>query len=140
MPKTSYRRLHLRGALAAATMIPLAACAGDETLTAYGAAGKTWVLSQIDGKPFAATATLEFPAPGQIAGQAPCNAYRAEITAPYPWFEAGSLAATRAVCPDLLGETRYLEALQSMSEAEVAGDVLILRNDAGRELVFTASG
>lgn len=140
MPKTLHHLPHLRGALAAAAMIPLMACAGDETLSAYGAAGKRWELTQIDGKPFTATATLAFPAPGQIAGQAPCNAYRAELNAPYPWFDATNLAATRAVCPELLEETRYLEALQSMSEAEVAGDVLILRNEAGAELLFTAGG
>lgn len=140
MLQTLFQAFRKRGVLTAAAMIPLAACAGDETLSAYGAAGKTWVLSEMNGKAYVATATLEFPKPGQIAGQGPCNAYRAELSAPYPWFEAKNLAATRAVCPDLLEETRYLEALQSMTEAEVTGDVLILRNEAGGELLFSADG
>ena len=126
--------------LAPVLLVALTACAGDETLSAYGAAGKTWRLSQIDGAPFSAAATLEFPAPGKIAGQAPCNAYRAETTAPYPWFDTTGLSSTRKVYPELLEETRFLEALQTMGEAEVTGDVLILRNGSGREMLFRADG
>ena len=74
------------------TLFLLAACRGDETIAAYGAADITWQLTEIDGQPFTATATLHFPEPGRIAGIAPCNSYNAVLDAPYPWFDASTLA------------------------------------------------
>lgn len=119
-------------------LLLLAACRGDETVTAYGGAGQVWALSELDGAAFAATATLHFPKPGRIAGDTPCNAYSGAMTAPYPWFQATGIAATRRVCPDLAAEAAFLSALAAMTQSEVSGDVLILRDDAGREMVFRA--
>jgi heat shock protein HslJ len=122
--------------LIAATAL-LAACR-DETLTGYGAADKIWVLSTLNQEPFEARATLSFPDAGKLSGQAPCNGYQGEQTAPYPWFQAGALITTRMICPDQPAEDIYLQTLAEMTEAEVAGDVLILRNEAGLEMVFTS--
>ncbi|KIC21191.1 META domain-containing protein [Leisingera sp. ANG-Vp] len=116
------------------------ACTGDETLSAYGAAGKLWHLSAIDGADFPAAASVTFPAPGRIAGQAPCNSFRGRQTAPYPWFGAGQLATTRRACPEQDAETAFLQALQEMTLAEISGDVLILSNDQGREMLFASGG
>ncbi|WP_420395711.1 META domain-containing protein [Nioella sp.] len=80
--------------------------------------------------------TLDLTARGQISGQGPCNRYSAPQTAPYPWFEPGPLASTRAICPDLAVEQRFLAALSGMTLAEVSGPVLILSNDAGDTLEF----
>jgi heat shock protein HslJ len=121
--------------LIAATAL-LAACR-NETLTGYGAADKTWILSTLNQEPFAARATLSFPEAGKLSGQAPCNSYQGEQTAPYPWFQADALITTRMICPDQPAEDIYLQTLAEMTEAEVAGDVLILRNEAGLEMVFT---
>lgn len=118
----------------------LAACTGDETLSAYGAADKTWVLTEIDGQPFAARATLGFPEPGRLAGQAPCNTYSGEQTAPYPWFEARQILSTKAACKDLQQEQLFLSALSTMTLSEVSGDVLVLSTPEGREMVFKAGG
>ncbi|WP_420857307.1 META domain-containing protein [Marivivens marinus] len=117
----------------------LAACDPDESLTAYGAADTVWQLETLDGAPLGAAATVEFPEPGQIAGQAPCNRFFGEQRAPYPWFEVGPLAATRMACPDLDKEQNFLSALAAMTEVEVAGDILILRGDDGREMLFRAA-
>ncbi len=114
-------------------------CRGDETVAAYGAAGIIWQLHEIDGQPFEARATLSFPEEGKLSGDAPCNHYFGAQTAPYPWFKAENVGATRRACPDLAAETVYLAALSEMSLAEVAGDTLILSNDAGREMVFRTS-
>jgi heat shock protein HslJ len=114
----------------------LAAC--DESVWAYGGAGATFVLREIDGAPYPARATLIFPAPGELAGEAPCNRYNAAQLAPYPWFEAGPIAATRRACPDLGAEAAYFDALTEMELAEVLGGVLILSTPSGREMVFTA--
>lgn len=121
------------------TLFLLAACRGDETIAAYGAADITWQLTEIDGQPFVATATLHFPEPGRITGIAPCNSYSAVLDAPYPWFDTQHLSVTRMACNDLATENQFLQALQDMTLSEVSGNTLILSNVAGREMLFTAA-
>ncbi|TMM52987.1 META domain-containing protein [Sulfitobacter sabulilitoris] len=112
----------------------------DETVTAYGAADKTWRLTELSGQPFSANATLTFPARGKIAGSAPCNRYTADMTVPYPWFETGPIAATRRACPDLDAESLYFDTLRAMTLSEVLGDTLILSTPGGAHMVFTTTG
>ncbi len=114
-------------------------CQQDETVAAYGADGQTWKLQEIDGQPYTANALLQFPEEGRIAGQASCNSYQGSLNAPYPWFEVQDLSATRAACPELEQEGMYFAALLTMTQSEVSGDVLILRNDDGHEMVFKAA-
>lgn len=120
-------------------LLATAACYPDETVSGYGAADRVWELKEIDGKAFSERATLRFPEQGRIAGEAPCNSFGAEQSAPYPWFKTGPIVATRMACAALPAEARFLESLEAMTLAEVAGDVLILSNDAGREMVFHAT-
>jgi len=115
------------------------ACEGDETVARYGAANVIWHLTEISSDPIDATITMQFPSKGKIAGKAPCNSYSATMTDPYPWFEIGPIAATRMACPALDAETTFFNALASMSQSEILGGTLILRNDAGAEMVFKAS-
>ncbi|QGX99394.1 META domain-containing protein [Roseovarius faecimaris] len=130
----------IRSALAVLlTVLALAGCRADETVTAYGGADKIWHLQSLDGDAFQATATLTFPEPGQISGQAPCNSFTATQSAPYPWFTTGPVASTRRACPALKAETAFLTALSEMSLVEVLGDTMILSNDAGRQMVFKAA-
>jgi len=71
-------------------LLPFAAlslCQGDETLRAYGAADKTWQLTELNGTPVTTKTTLTFPEAGKITGTAPCNTFTATLTVPYPWFE-----------------------------------------------------
>ena len=119
--------------------LALLQCSSDETVAAYGAAGVTWELKSIDDARAPQPITLTFPETGKIAGQAPCNAYRAALDAPYPWFELKAFGADTAECPYLLEEGTYFAALLSMTQSEVSGRTLILRNDAGNEMVFTAA-
>ena len=127
----------MRAALLLIAMSILGYCK-DETVSGHGGAGATWVLQSIDGTPFAARATLSFPQEGSLAGEAPCNRYSGTQTLPYPWFRAEALITTKRACPDLEAETRYLRALKDMTLVEVAGDTLLLTNEAGREMVFRA--
>ncbi|PIE13700.1 MAG: META domain-containing protein [Rhodobacterales bacterium] len=120
-------------------MLPLiTACMGDETVGRYGAAGRVWQLTELDGATFTSRATLTFPEPGKIAGQAPCNLYFGTMAAPYPWFRAEKIGATAMACSELSQETAFLRALEQMTLSEVSGDRLILSNEQGREMVFTA--
>lgn len=121
-------------------VLGLGMCDKDETVARYGAADREWVLLELDGTAFPARATLGFPETGKIAGDGPCNRYSGVMTTPYPWFDVGQVISTRMACPDLQAEAAFFKALSEMTESEVAGDTLILRNEAGREMVFTASG
>lgn len=114
-------------------------CQRDETVSGHGGGAAEWNLVSIDGAAFEARATVEFPEEGAIAGKGPCNSYRGEQTAPYPWFDADRISVTRQACPELEAEARFLEMLTAMTQVEVAGGILILSNDAGREMVFRAS-
>jgi heat shock protein HslJ len=121
------------------TLMLTTACIADKTVGGYGAADRVWTLTEVDGLPYPARATLSFPEYGQIAGQAPCNRYTGTMSAPYPWFQTGPIAATRMACPDLAAETTFFEVLAQMNLSEVLDDTLILTNGTGREMVFKAS-
>ncbi len=121
-------------------LLAIGGCAKDETVAAYGGADKVWRVVEIDGVPFGENATLTFPASGQIAGDGPCNGYSAEMTAPYPWFDAGPILATKKLCPDAASETLYFEALENVSLSEVLRDTMILSTPEGRSIIFKADG
>ena len=127
-----------RQALILTVLLAATSCSGDETLRAYGAADKVWVLTALDGQPFASRATITFPEAGKIAGQAPCNHFSGAMTAPYPWFETGPLAATKMACPELDAEIAFFTALTEMTQAEVLGNTMILSTEDGREMLFKA--
>ncbi len=120
-------------------LLTLANCRGDESVARYGGANTDWQLMELDGAPFDARATLRLGEDGEISGEAPCNRYFGTQTAPYPWFKAEKIGATRRACLELDRETTYLTALSEMTLSEVTGDTLILSNDAGREMVFKAA-
>lgn len=110
----------------------------DETVTGYGGVEKVWHLESLDGAAFPARATLVFPAEGELRGEAPCNSYSGQQTVPYPWFAAEDVVTTKRACPELAEEALYLTALAEITLVEVLGNVMILSNDAGREMVFRA--
>lgn len=116
----------------------LSNCARDETVAAYGGANRVWTLAELDGQRIDTRSTLTFAGKGQIFGHGPCNAYTADMPDPYPWFETGRIARTKTACPDLATEERYFEVLASMTQSEVSGPTLVLRNNSGQELVFIA--
>lgn len=125
-------------ALASLSYLLLLACTGDETVAAYGGADRNWRVVEIDNVPFNANATLRFVEKGQINGSAPCNSYFAAMTAPYPWFDAGPIGATRRMCADAEAETIFFEALSDMTLSEVLGDTLILSTPEGRSIILTS--
>jgi heat shock protein HslJ len=102
----------------------------------FDAPGHVWQLIELQGARFAAKATLHFPEPGKLAGDAPCNRYFGAMWGDYPWFKAGRIAATRRACPDLAEESRFLQALETMSQAEATQTHLILTGDDGQSMVF----
>ena len=119
-------------------LVLLAACK-DETISGYAADGAVWRLETINGAEFTARATLTFPEPGKIAGQAPCNRYFGKQTAPYPWFSIDGVASTKMACPDLQAESVFFDVLSKMTLSEATGATLILSNDSGDQMVFKAA-
>jgi len=119
--------------------IILSACRKDETLSAYGAADQIWHLVSINGTPFDAKATITFPEAGKIAGQAPCNSYRADQISPYPWFSVTAIIATKMACGALVQEKQFFTMLENMALSEISGTALILSTEAGHEMLFSAN-
>lgn len=113
----------------------LAACGPDETVSAYGQ-GDDYRLNEMNGAAITIPITLNISDTGQISGQAPCNRYSADQSAPYPWLELGPIIATRAACADLALENDYFALLAQMTLVEVAGPIMILSNDAKDMMVF----
>ena len=116
----------------------LPACQGDETVSGYAEADAVYVLRELDGAAFPARATISFPAEGQVAGEGPCNSYSARQTVPYPWIKIEAIVATKRGCADLGAEAAFFAGLRSATLVEVAGDVLILSDDEGGQMVFGA--
>ena len=124
-----------------ALLIPwaLTACKLDETVSGYTDTGATWVLVELDGKPFIGRATITFPEKGRVAGEAACNGYSGNQTAPLPWFKIEDMQVTIMACNDPTGARAFLTALEEMSLAETLGSTLLLSNDDGREMVFKST-
>lgn len=95
-----------------------------------------WRLVAMNGRPFAARATLRFETTWRIAGHSPCNLYSAKLTAPPPDFTLVELTATEMACPELDAEGPFFETLLLMTHSETAGDTLTMTGPAGRSMVF----
>ena len=119
--------------------ILLTAYLKDESVSGFTDAIVVYRLEEMGGEAFAASATISFPAAGEVRGSAPCNSYSAQQTVPYPWFEITGIAATRRACPDLAAETEFFATLQAMTLVEVAGDLLILSDEDGAQMIFRAA-
>lgn len=119
-------------------LFSVTACTGDETVTGYGAAGKLWVLKEIDGQPFSARATLSFAEDGSVTGKAPCNTFGASQSEPYPWIKITGMRVTRSICPEIQAEQAFFSALGEMELVEVLDNTMLLKTEAGREMLFHA--
>ncbi|MDJ0821501.1 MAG: META domain-containing protein [Paracoccaceae bacterium] len=115
----------------------IAACAEAEGTGGYDAPDVIWVLQSLDGAPFAADATLRFPALDRIAGEAPCNLYSGAQTGRYPAFRTGPILSTKRACPELAAEGQFFTALERMTRAEQSGETMLLSSEDGGQMVFT---
>lgn len=111
----------------------LAGCVGDETVSGYADTGP-WHLTELGGDAVTVPATMRFPEAGRVEGTLPCGRWTAQQTAPYPWFLLSHFDL--GGCPRTAAEDRIVRALASATLAEAQGDVLILTNENGLEMVF----
>jgi heat shock protein HslJ len=98
--------------------------------------GSSWRLVALDGADVTSLVTLSFVEPGSLAGQAPCNRYRASMYGSLPDLVVGPILSTRTTCPAQAEEDRYLALLALMTRAEVVGGILVLSGLDG-DLRFT---
>ena len=101
----------------------------------YPGPDTNWALESIDGAAFPANATLSFPEPDMIFGQAPCNSYRARVLSQYPDLELGPVRATMKACPDLKQEVFFLDRLAAATTVSLSDGKLTLTGPDG-DMVF----
>ncbi len=96
--------------------------------------GTMWRLSQLDGQPVTAPATLNFEAGGRYGGRAACNTYGGDVTA-FTNFKINFNApfSTRRACPQLNEEQSYFSILQTATDFRPGreGDTLALLDSTG---------
>jgi heat shock protein HslJ len=78
-----------------------------------------WTLVELNGVPFAATASIDLSEPGRISGRAPCNRFFGTVLGTWPDVTFGPMATTKMACDALEDETRFLSALALVTKVEV---------------------
>lgn len=117
-----------------ATMATPAAAHGDHA--PFDAPAHVWQLIELNRAPFSARATLTFPEPGKLAGQAPCNRYFGAMWGDYPWFKAAQIGSTRRACPELAAEQAFLKVLGAMTQANASERYLLLTGPDRQSMLF----
>ena len=107
----------------------------DETTLAPDFSKMDWVLTMIDDKPAAFSATLNLGEAGRAVGQAPCNRYSAAVTREGTVFKFGPIAATRMACAQLKEEDTFFALLSKVTSAEGGYGFLTLKS-GGHTLQF----
>ena len=110
----------------------------DETVTGYLPADGPWYLTELDGARVDTPITLELTT-GAITIQGPCLRLRAAQRAPYPWLKATAIDTSDNTCPLSPAESAAREYLSRVNVAEVSGDILVLSETGGAEMVFRLS-
>jgi heat shock protein HslJ len=119
---------------------PTGAAGGATEPAAEGLAGTSWALSDLDGNPPVAEATLQFDAEGRLAGTTGCNQYSGGYSAEGDTLAVGELISTKMACTAagvMEQETRFLGALGQAASYSIAGDTLTIEGASGARLVFT---
>ncbi|MBL8584344.1 MAG: META domain-containing protein [Rhizobiaceae bacterium] len=98
-----------------------------------------WLLESLAGAPplKGTTVTLAFDADGRIAGKAGCNRYAASVVIDGHTIAISQAMATRMACPEpvMEQENRFLQDLAKAKAFEVDAGGLVLRDQAGAELM-----
>lgn len=114
-------------------------CQVDETLSGYAPRQVPYRLEELNGAPVSEAVTLVIPGRKQIQLRTACFAYRGRQTLPYPWFAFDLVQTTEYSCIEQPIEDSLRAAILSASLVEAQGDLLILSNGAGLEMVFRAA-
>ncbi|MGH9203376.1 MAG: META domain-containing protein, partial [Vicinamibacterales bacterium] len=110
-----------------------------------GLAGSSWLLEDLVGAGVVdrVQATLEFPEPGRVVGNATCNRFFGNVEITGTMIRIGSLGATRMACAEAVNnqETKYLKALENVERFTLDGTILqIFVKGEAKPLRFTRRG
>ena len=84
----------------------------------------------------AAVVMIQFSRDGQFTATAGCNRLFGRQERVYPDFNLSPIGSTRMDCPTT-AERLFVGALSVMNKAHRDGEILILSNQAGREMTFS---
>ncbi|MEM9715524.1 MAG: META domain-containing protein [Pseudomonadota bacterium] len=124
----------IRALAALGIILAMAGCQKDETIAGFTTPDTVWNLELINDTPVEPVFTIQFAEDGRTFGQADCNRFTSVQSAPYPWFDLGPIAVTKALCLNNQDEGRYILALDAAETVEIAGDVLLI---TGPEVALT---
>lgn len=116
--------------------IALAASTSSAADSGFPISETSWSLSEVDGAPYEASATVAFPEEGRIAGKAACNNFTGSYEGTTDGFTLGPMAMTKMMCPDIEAEDAFMAQLALMTHADVTEDQVILSNADGAQMVF----
>jgi putative lipoprotein len=95
-----------------------------------GLVGTRWTLEDLGGAGVIeeASATLEFPEPGKVAGSGSCNRYFGTVTINGSAISISPLGTTRMACAEAVAmqEVSYIRALQGAERYTLRGAVLLI--------------
>lgn len=97
--------------------------------------GVTWRRTDdMDANPHAGTLTIDET--GRASGSTGCNRWFSDVTREGDRITFGQMGMTRMACaePQMAAEQRFEAALNATRRYRVAGEDLILTDDAGREV------
>ncbi|MGY9012367.1 MAG: META domain-containing protein [Rhodobacterales bacterium] len=83
-----------------------------------------------------AIAMIQFSWDGQFTATAGCNRLFGRQERVYPNFNLSPIGSTRMVCPTT-AERLFMSALSVMNKAHRDGEILLLSNQARREMIFS---
>jgi heat shock protein HslJ len=103
--------------------------------------GTSWSVDEIDGEGVIdrSQATVEFPEPGRVAGNASCNRYMGGYERDGESLTFGNLAGTLMACPEALmnQERRFHQAMGQVTgwRIDPATELLHLVNEADDTMI-----
>jgi putative lipoprotein len=108
----------------------LAAVPGGTPTPPAGLVGTRWTLEDLGGAGVIeeASATLEFPEPGKVAGSGSCNRFFGTFTINENAISISPLGTTRMACAEAVAmqEVSYIRALKSAEHYALRGAVLLI--------------
>ena len=95
-----------------------------------GLVGTRWTLEDLGGAGVIeeASATLEFPEPGKVAGSGSCNRFFGTVSIDGSAMSIRPLGTTRMACTEAVAmqEVNYIRALQSAERYVLEGTALLI--------------
>lgn len=123
-----------------ALIIAFAFQACSPKLSINSIANTKWILSEWPGKelPAKAQATLNFDADGRISGKSFCNGYGGNTTFTETGIKFSQIFGTKMYCEEVGdAENKYTADLESINNAKIENDKLLLMKDGNVVLGFS---